>query len=476
MRKTTIECYVNGEYTVLAFEEQARMIDVIREELKMTGTKEGCSDGDCGACTVVLGSPANGRIEYRAVASCLEPAIKLQGVSLITIEGIQGKNGLNLIQEAIVDKHGAQCGFCSPGIVMSLFGLMAEVKRPTYEQMKKSLEGNICRCTGYEGIKEASKAMLSYLEEQPAEFDIVSDHLRLIEKDVLAMNNKVQSERYRMPITLEELATELHAHPLSTIISGNTDLGVRSHITGMYPEEIIDVSRIQELKCIKEEDDHILIGGNLELEKIAQDERLASKLPIFREVLSHMASTQIRNVATIAGNICNASPIGDCIVLLMALDASVLLFNEKKETRALPLRTFYTGYKQIEKHQGEVVIGVLIPKENYTRNISFMKSSKRVGVDIATVNSVSRMKTDTTVGTEWEIAFGGVGPTVQVLKLPEVAKSAPLTEIKGLGKKVAGQFKPLDDVRGSSQYRSLLIEGHVVRHFMFHLNKEIDHE
>lgn len=472
MKKINIKFYINGIYKEICVNPEDRLIDVIREKLGLLGSKEGCGDGDCGACTVVLGSISGDSVSYNAIVSCLTPVAKIHGKSLITVEGLQDNKALHLIQDSIVDKHGAQCGFCSPGIVMALFGLVARKANPTYEEMKTALAGNICRCTGYEGIKNAAKSVIKFIAKCSDDFDIVPHHIREVEKKLPLISKSLESATYKMPTDIDSLINYMKEFPDSIIVAGCTDIGVKKHITGNSLEYVIDVSRIEELKVVEERGDNLFIGANLELQQIDTNKLLSNKLPVFRKLLPQMASEQIRNVATLGGNICNASPIGDCVVLLMALDASVLLCNPKKTERIIPIRDFYKGYKITEKQNQEVLLGILIPKENYHMNISFIKSGKRNGVDIASVNSVSRISISKDKIVTWEIAIGGIAPTIIYQKLPEVAVETSVDEIKKMAKNIAVKFSPISDVRGSSEFRSLLIEGHIVKHFLRQTGRE----
>ncbi|MDY4611992.1 MAG: FAD binding domain-containing protein [Sphaerochaetaceae bacterium] len=461
----TVNCYINGQkrrFTAFAHE---RMIDIIRDRFFLTGTKEGCGDGDCGACTVVWGVPENGKVRYRSVAACLMSAVNMQGASIITVEGLAENGVLSLVQEMIIDKHGIQCGFCSPGIIMSMTGYLAHAQKPTQEGLVHSLTGNICRCTGYEGIIKACDAVIAYMTEHP-ELDMIPGQVRAVEPEVLKMRSRRHSSEYILPGTLAEYDHAVAQHPDAVIVSGNTDLGVRAHATLVYPNTMVDVSRIQETKGVALVAEGLSIGGGLSLSDIQENPLVAEYLPVMNDALTRMASPQIRNVATLAGNICNASPIGDMVVLLSLLDAHALV-HAPEYHRDIPLDEFFTGYKQTVLRPLELIEAFIIPKEVLKKGrITFLKSSKRKDVDIASVNSASRLVCENGAVTSWRIAFGGVASNVIVLDMPPVASDASMPELQALGRSVAERFIPLSDVRGSAEYRKALVAGHVVRHYL----------
>jgi xanthine dehydrogenase small subunit len=472
MEKTNINFYLNGVYKSIVASPVERVIDVLREDEGLLGTKEGCSDGDCGACTILIGKLEGNEVHYISVNSCLVQAATLNKASVVTIEGLSEGNKLNIIQEVMMHNHGSQCGFCTPGVVMSFLGLFANNKNPTEKEIELALEGNICRCTGYEGIKNSGTSVKEFLKEQDDSFDIMPQNIRKVEKLLDDIEDKWNSEEYLIPSSLEELKNLIENNHEAIFSTGHTDLGVREHHLGVSFDKIIDLSHISQIKEIKETEEGLSIGANIPLERILENKLVCSKLPVFKEMLSEMASQQVRNIASIGGNICNASPIGDCVVLLVALDASVVLFSPKGQ-RVIKLRDFYISYKNMNKEDDEAVIAVIIPKENYSKNLSFIKTGKRNAVDIASVNSASRMDIKDRMVTNWEIAFGGISGTVIYRKIKDVSVDTPLEDIEDIGEELSQQFEPLSDVRGSSDFRTLLIQGHLVKHFIKQTGLEV---
>ncbi len=464
MRQMRIDCYINGQKRRFSAFAQERMIDVLRDRLFLTGTKEGCGDGDCGACTVVWGVPEDGRIRYRSVAACLMPAAKMQGSSIITVEGLAENGVLSLVQEMIIDKHGIQCGFCSPGIIMSMTGYLIHARKPTQEGLVRSLAGNICRCTGYEGIIKACAAVIGYLSEYPG-LDMLPKQVRAVEHEVLRLSSQSESSDYIQPRSLAEYDRAVGRHPEAVVVSGNTDLGVRTHATLVHPDVMVDVSRIAELKRLELVDGWLSLGGGMTLADIQENPLVAENLPVMRDALAQMASPQIRNVATLAGNVRNASPIGDMIVLLSLLDARVVV-HSPEHRRIIPLSEFFTGYKRTVMRPSELIEAFLVPAASLGGRSTFLKSGKRKDVDIASVNSASRLVVENGNVVSWRIAFGGVAPNVVVLDMTSVALDASLSDLWSVGRGIAETFSPISDVRGSAEFRKALVAGHVVRHYL----------
>jgi xanthine dehydrogenase small subunit len=470
MEKTEITFYLNGRKVSISADPMQRTVDFLRSNLHLTGTKEGCGDGDCGACTVALGSWEDGTFVYRAVASCILPVAKLQGKSLVTVEGLASMGALNCIQEAIIDTHGAQCGFCSPGFIMSFFALFAMNAVPTIEDVEIALQGNICRCTGYEGIKSAALKMIGY--QGKAQF--VPDQVRECEQMVRALSQKVESKHYTTPTDTTELLQALHTRKDATLVSGLTDLAVAYHTKGSKPTSIIDLSQLQDSKKIFFDANGLHLGAAVPLQRMVSDEKVLAHLPEFAKLEKLMASKQIRNVATVGGNIANASPIGDSLVLLAAADAVVVSIDPQGSMHKRPLRSFYTAYKQTIMSEHEVILEVLVPHLPSISSLTFQKTGKRSAVDIATVNSASLMGRSGKIIERWELCFGGVGPTIILLDLgkEQLDVDAPITAIKKLATRCAESMNPISDVRGSACYRSRLVASHILYHFLVQTGKE----
>ncbi|AEV29576.1 xanthine dehydrogenase, iron-sulfur cluster and FAD-binding subunit A [Sphaerochaeta pleomorpha str. Grapes] len=470
MHKIPISFFLNGEKKTILADPMQRTVDLLRSELEMTGTKEGCSDGDCGACTVSIGSWEESGFVYRSVASCLLPVGRLQGKSLVTVEGVGNQTALSCIQKAIIDKHGVQCGFCSPGFVMSFFSLFSMNPIPDMKDVEIALQGNICRCTGYEGIRKAAEQMIGY---QGTEI-IVPPSIRSCQNAVKNLSQFLNTEEWRTPVTIDELCVALQQMPDAQIISGLTDLGVSFHTKGERPLQVIDVIQLEESRRIEIKEDGLHIGAALPLESIVLDRTVLNWLPTLGQLQLQMASKQIRNVATLGGNLCNASPIGDATVILSSANATVLVVNAKGKLRELNLTSFYTGYKQMQLEKGEIVLEVIIPPLQAGQTISFLKTGKRSSVDIASINSASNMVVQGKDIVHWTISIGGVAPTVVTfdLKDKDLSLEIPVEEIEAIGTSLSEKVVPLSDIRGSASYRKALVANHVVSHFLKQSGRE----
>jgi len=468
MKKINISFFLNGEFIEKKLDPESRVLDLLRDTLWMKGTKEGCGDGDCGACTIALAYPINNKIRYIAVNSCLMPVGKIQGCSLITIEGIsKDNNDLNLIQQAMVDQHGLQCGFCSPGISMNLFALLANHEIPSYNDIINALTGNICRCTGYEGIRDAAKQILSYLNENPS-YDIVCKKLRAIEEKIKHMQSSINEGDYILAANIQELKKALTDNNDAMIICGCSDISAKTHLTKEDLVKVIDVSKVKEMTIIDKNNNALEIGAACSLSDIINSKIVKETAPELSKGLKEIAAIQVRNLATLAGNIANASPIADGVVLLMAYNAQVVIIS-KNDKKIVSIRNFYKGYKKTILKDGDVISKIIIPKESLKKEYHMEKTSKRNAVDIACVNSCASYIKEKNKIIDFEIAFGGIAETVVLEELKTINNNA---DIEILARNISQKYNPLSDVRGSNLYRSKLIKNHIIKHFAF-INEEL---
>lgn len=483
----TIQYYLNGNRQEHQIPAGITVLDMLHQYHKAFGTKKGCREGDCGACTVAVGEWLDGHFIYQAIASCIYPAIKLHGKHLITIEGLAKVDSLHLIQEKIVNHHGAQCGYCTPGIIMSLFCLFAMKAVPTNREISLALEGNICRCTGYEGIRKAGQAVVKTLEDNPDDWEseILPYYARDVEQELLRTissrspvmseeeNQEEDNERayspvpvaaYYMPATMEELFSLLNRFDHATVIAGGTDIYVGINAGRVRADRLVDISMIDGLSEIEVNSDVIRIGSQVRISRVIEHEGLLSVYPVFKSVGDQVASRQIRNAATIAGNIANASPIGDFSVLLLALDASVELQGEKGR-RVIPLSDFFIDYKKTDLKRHEIISAVEIPVRP-AMHILFEKSSKRKAVDIASVNSCCAAVLEDGRIVSCRIAFGGIAPTpVAVTDTEELTGRAVDDQIiAAFADRIKEQFPVISDIRGSEEFRRILVRNHIIRY------------
>lgn len=462
MKKINISFFLNGDLIEKKLDPESRVLDLLRNILWKTGTKEGCGDGDCGACTITQAYPLNNKIIYKAVNSCLMPVGKLQGTSIITIEGLEENNDLNLIQQAMVDQHGLQCGFCSPGISMSMFALLANKEIPSYDDLKNALNGNICRCTGYEGIRDAAKQVLNYLNNNP-NYDIVPKKIRECENKLIELELSLSEGDYLIPLSIETLKENIKNNPTAMIVCGCSDVSARAHISGEKFLKVIDVSRVKEMNQIQLINEDLCIGASVSLTEIINSPIVQEKAKVLSSGLKELAALQVRNLATLAGNIKNASPIADGVVLLMAYEAklSILGISGYKE---IPISELYIGYKKTILEEGDIIEKIIISKEALSKEYHMEKTGKRNSVDIACVNSCASYKKENNIISDLSIAFGGISEKVVLEKIGKIENEY---EIEICARDISLKYNPLSDVRGSKDYRVKLIKNHVIKHYAF---------
>ncbi len=426
------------------------VLDWLREDQHCTGTKEGCAEGDCGACTVVVGEYAGGDLALRPVNACIQFLPALDGKALFTVEDLRSGDTLHPVQQAMVDCHGSQCGFCTPGFVMSLWACYQKHQeggtRPTRQEIADDLSGNLCRCTGYRPILDAAERMFD-LAARPLDAGPVLAALHTLGADAPLRT----AGGFHAPQTLAELAALRADKPGATLLAGGTDIGL--WVTKQFRDlgEIITTCEVAELRRIEFVGTALRIGAGVPLEAAWQT--LARRWPDLRDVWLRFASPPIRMAGTMGGNIANGSPIGDAAPVLMALDAQIVLRRGERE-RTMPLADFYVGYMKNRLEAGEFVQALDVPWT--TPMVRAYKISKRFDCDISAVCAGLAIELDGGVVRSARFAFGGMAATVKRAALTEAAViGQPWTPatVAAAQAALAQDFTPLTDMRASAAYR-----------------------
>ncbi|MCW5959665.1 MAG: FAD binding domain-containing protein [Pyrinomonadaceae bacterium] len=468
LNNQTIETELPKGFTVL---------DFVRYRKNLKGTKIGCREGDCGACTVLVGELIDKKVKYRTQTSCLMPLANAAGKHIVTIEGINKENGeLTEVQQALVDESGTQCGFCTVGFVMSLTNFCLDETPKTNEMAVSAIDGNICRCTGYKSIERAAMKLCDKSEPSA-----VADGLSCaIEKEIVPEYFKDINFRLKVMSEPAALNRSLQQTVPTRFVSGGTDLYVQRPEVMVHAEaeSLFDNT---ELRFIKESDDFVELGASVVVTDLLESEVFNRLFPNLYKHLKLVSSTPIRNMATLAGNFVNASPIGDMTAWFLALNAQIELSKppasadgRTAQTRNIALKDFYLGYKQLAKSDDEFISKIRFRK-NFT-NFNFEKVCKRTYLDIASVNTAISLRSEppasaggSSVITKAHVSAGGVAPIPLYLrKTSEFLRGREISQetIAEAHEIIQTEIAPISDVRGAENYKRLLLRQLFTAHFV----------
>ncbi|WMT86065.1 xanthine dehydrogenase small subunit [Pelagibacterium sp. 26DY04] len=467
--RAAIRFYLNDDLVELTdIAPDRTLLDFLRLDRTLRGTKEGCAEGDCGACTVLIGEREGDSVRYQAANACIGLVTMLDGKHVVTIEHLKGRDGaLHPVQQAMVDYHGSQCGFCTPGFVMSLYGLWLTNPNPSVPEIEKALQGNLCRCTGYAPIVRAVQAVSNY--GSALEDALNTERAKILEK-LAALNDGrrvvVESSRGKtiIPADVDDLAAVLEETPEATIVAGATDVGlwVTKFMRDIAPVVIIG----HLMREIGIEPSRIVFGAGVSYSRAFRT--IAEHIPQMAGLFDRIGGAQVRNMGTIGGNIANGSPIGDTPPPLIALGAEVTL-RKGDARRVVKLEDFFIAYGQQDREKGEFVeaISVSLPKENQL--FAVHKVTKRRDEDITATLGAFRVKVIEGTVAEATIAYGGMAGTPQRARAVEAAlvgRPWTMESIEAAVEKFEADFTPLTDWRASAEYRMLAAKNLLKRFYL----------
>ena len=462
-----IEFILNNKHIKTSEQTGLTLLDFIREDQQLKGTKIGCREGDCGACTVLTGTlQGDETIQYQSITSCISPLGNAQGKHIVTVDGTNLKDKLTTAQQAMTDNYATQCGFCTPGFVVSLTGLALKSTINSYDDGLNAISGNICRCTGYKSIEKATKQVVDSLKKKNATNSI----------QWLIDNQFIPKYFATIPKRLTKFTSKNNTAKNSNYVAGGTDLYVR-YADDLAEKKIHLLAVNKELCGITFYKDNCVIGASTTVTDLMYNNALQVYFPEIQSYLKLVSSEQIRNMSTLAGNFVNASPIGDMTILFLALNCNITLKNNNGRLRTIALKDFYTSYKVYDLQKDEIIINIAFEVPDNSYHFNFEKISKRTHLDIASVNAAISIKTNGGTIENVHMAVGGVAPIPKYLHKTAaflVNKKINIEVLKEANLVMQEEISPISDVRGSNDYKRLLARQLFFAHFTKLFPKKIN--
>jgi xanthine dehydrogenase small subunit len=463
--RDTITFYLNGRKQTASAELATQSLSrYLRYDLRATGTKIVCEEGDCGACTVLIGRRENGAMRYRPINSCITFLFQLDCTHVVSVEGLKKDGRMTPVQDAMVRCHGAQCGYCTPGFIMAMAAIYEERPRASGlgpREFRAALTGNLCRCTGYEPIIKAGLEV----HDQPT-IEKLYPSAPMMREFAAIEREPLRAGDFFRPVDIKDAIEFKASHPKCVIVQGATDFGVWCNKRGFEPDAVLSLDGIEGLDELRADGGQLRVGGRVTLSQL--ESFVHDKVPELAQVLDRFGSPQIKNAGTLAGNIANASPIADTLPFLYVTDARLELTG-RVGTRSVPIASFYRGYKTLDLAADEIITRIVIPLPSRGDTLRLYKVSKRSHLDISSFTAAMLMRRAGDRIDSIRIAYGGVGPLI--LRLPRTesfltGKTFSLDALEDAGAIAREEITPISDVRGSRDFRLQLAEN-VLRKFFF---------